>query len=1179
MKKRLLIIATLIALTASYTSVHAADRVDPTTRKYDILQNAGIFNGFEDGSARLDLSMTREQFAAVITRLWKLDETTARDYNDVDPNRWSSGAIGAVTKAGFMNGVDEGVFGPEQTVTIEQLATILVRALGYDDSDKIPPNVNKGTMSDWAIPYIDKAVASGYISFYGDYRKIATRAELVESSFVAYNKLKGDNVPNPNESLTVVSSRAVNDRRIEVTFSDNVTQQYDLNFLLIAGKPSEVDIMYKDKPFRITVTLSSSGNGNTGSQPGNAAKTLWIESAEPLTNNKVKLVLLEPVEAAELSSISIVSAGGSRLPVRDMLVGKDRSTVIAVTDEMTEGVKYTLTSGGRSFTYTGLGVDKTKPLIESVQVNPNATVTVKFNEPVDEATATDPAKYAIRDLSVQQAELSKDGKTVTLITLPQKENYRYYLTVSGISDLSGNVMTPRAGLFFNGIVDRVKPEFLTVANFSQTEISLFFSERLSPNGIGNLANYAIDNGLQVTSARLSEDGNWVHLTTTKQTRETAYNITVKQLQDINGNMMSEKSNMFIGITDNEPPKVQSAVVMPDQSIRLTFNEKVTRASAENLANYTVSNGVTVQKALLDRDSQSLTLFTSRTTAGTIYQLSVSGVADLAGNVLHTDNALTFAGNPDIEPPVLQSASFYASTVLLTFSEELDPVSAETLANYRFDKGLGQAINATYNDIAKTVTLTTNAPSPGTPYSLSISGVKDRAGNTIVPVNHSFTAKQSLSVLSATGISHNSVWLEFNRDIKPEELVLLRAELMNSDYDRFGSSKPLITSIITPVTDKRKVNVRFQLSGNPNPYLFRSGTSYQLKISGPQELVTSNNANIVSFTGVQTTNTNPYVTAIKAADNATVHMTFSQPVKNVRHGLFTIVDAKGNQLPVLGDNINDPSAIVSEAVLYLGATPAAGAVYTLSFAPGITDASGLTPFRTIDPDNRKAYKVMFGGIGEANKPPRMLTAGATDAHTFDIHFSEAVLNAERATYTITDTTDGTVTTITPGVNAKIVASKNMSSVTVFLKSSLPSPMKNGRIYKVGYNPASGTITDKQSLHLEAANGANEALMAGNENTHSAPAIEAAAASGTTVTVLLSRPLDAAVPLNNAMEIWIDGARTMPSAVFAEDRILTFTVPSLKSGKSGEIRIAEGNAALLTDYNGKAIAPVSFKFMTN
>lgn len=43
-----------------------------TDEKYSFLVKQGIFTGFDDGSSRLNVSMTREQFAAVLFRLWEL---------------------------------------------------------------------------------------------------------------------------------------------------------------------------------------------------------------------------------------------------------------------------------------------------------------------------------------------------------------------------------------------------------------------------------------------------------------------------------------------------------------------------------------------------------------------------------------------------------------------------------------------------------------------------------------------------------------------------------------------------------------------------------------------------------------------------------------------------------------------------------------------------------------------------------------------------------------------------------------------------------------------------------------------------------------------------------------------------------------------------------------------------
>ncbi|MCZ7639749.1 MAG: PA14 domain-containing protein [Verrucomicrobia bacterium] len=88
---------------------------------------------------------------------------------------------------------------------------------------------------------------------------------------------------------------------------------------------------------------------------------------------------------------------------------------------------------------------------------------------------------------------------------------------------------------------------------------------------------------------------------------------------------------------------------------------------------------------------------------------------------------------DVTPPTLVgargSASFNAVTV--TFSEPLDPATANTAANYRLSGGLNvtaASLSAAPND--NTVVLTTSRQSEGTVLTLTVNNVKDLAGLTI-----------------------------------------------------------------------------------------------------------------------------------------------------------------------------------------------------------------------------------------------------------------------------------------------------------------------------------------------------------------------------------------------------------------------------------------------------------------
>ena len=86
--------------------------------------------------------------------------------------------------------------------------------------------------------------------------------------------------------------------------------------------------------------------------------------------------------------------------------------------------------------------------------------------------------------------------------------------------------------------------------------------------------------------------------------------------------------------------------------------------------------------------------------------------------------------PDQTAPALVSAeALDATSVLVTFSEPLDPASAETEANYQIDGGVGAPVMASLQDDPTRVVLALAAPLAGpTRYTLTATGIADRRGN-------------------------------------------------------------------------------------------------------------------------------------------------------------------------------------------------------------------------------------------------------------------------------------------------------------------------------------------------------------------------------------------------------------------------------------------------------------------
>ena len=152
------------------------------------------------------------------------------------------------------------------------------------------------------------------------------------------------------------------------------------------------------------------------------------------------------------------------------------------------------------------GQDTTPPVILSTDALNPTTVSVFYAEPVDLATAEDPANYAIDNgVTVSQAVLESDGRTVTLTTSALTEGITYTLTVNNVQDLSGNSIELDSQTLFSttGSASANQPP---VASFTTTppsgEAPLFvdFDATASNDPDGIIVSYGWDYGDSATGS-------------------------------------------------------------------------------------------------------------------------------------------------------------------------------------------------------------------------------------------------------------------------------------------------------------------------------------------------------------------------------------------------------------------------------------------------------------------------------------------------------------------------------------------------------------------------------------------------------------------------------------------------------------------------------------------------------
>lgn len=139
MKKRFLNVVSLVLVLAMFVPVFSFGEgmkdleISPYKEEIQKLIEDGVLSGYTDGTFRPEGSITRGEFTKMIANALKLkaDKDSAKNFKDVK-GKWYEGYVGAVYKAGLMEGTGKTTFSPEENVTREQMAVILIRGLDME---------------------------------------------------------------------------------------------------------------------------------------------------------------------------------------------------------------------------------------------------------------------------------------------------------------------------------------------------------------------------------------------------------------------------------------------------------------------------------------------------------------------------------------------------------------------------------------------------------------------------------------------------------------------------------------------------------------------------------------------------------------------------------------------------------------------------------------------------------------------------------------------------------------------------------------------------------------------------------------------------------------------------------------------------------------------------------------
>ncbi|MDD3350822.1 MAG: S-layer homology domain-containing protein, partial [Eubacteriales bacterium] len=129
-----------------------------------------IINGMGGTRFAPEQTLTRAQFATMMVLAMGESKglATGSTFSDVTSADWFAPYVNKAAEKGWIKGYKDGTFGPEKTLSREEMAVILVQVLQKDPAgsvtqEQLKPFAAEKRISNWALPYVAWAESLGLI--------------------------------------------------------------------------------------------------------------------------------------------------------------------------------------------------------------------------------------------------------------------------------------------------------------------------------------------------------------------------------------------------------------------------------------------------------------------------------------------------------------------------------------------------------------------------------------------------------------------------------------------------------------------------------------------------------------------------------------------------------------------------------------------------------------------------------------------------------------------------------------------------------------------------------------------------------------------------------------------------------------------------------------------------------
>ena len=427
----------------------------------------------------------------------------------------------------------------------------------------------------------------------------------------------------------------------------------------------------------------------------------------------------------------------------------------------------------------------------------------------------------------------------------------------------------------------------------------------------------------------------------------------------------------IPVNDIDPPAISSVILVNATELDLTYNEEVEQFSAENLSNYQIDNGITINSITLDSNKRVVHIRTIPHQSGN-YTITVNNVSDIASNLIAPNSSKSYQYDPgDTTPPTITNVQILDAThVDVTFSEEIEASSAQTVPNFTINNNIS-IFHANLDQNKRTLHLATSDHQSGTTYTLTVSNIRDLAqpSNSILPNSTKQYTYNEVDVTPPEIYSVNIRNANLVDVIFSEKVEQTSAE--NAQNYTINNGVNVLAAILN--TDQKTVHL--STTTHPANMTFTLTVNNVTDRAQPANVIEPNTTYDYAYRPDDYTP--PRIIGAVAWDETHVDVTFSEPID--RPG----AENENNYAIDKGIAIIEAVRDSNRTVVHLTTTPhQTGETYTLTIN-NITDLAP-TP-NEIAPDSKIQYSYTYQDLA----PPEIEDVQIVYSTYVKIFFNEIV----------------------------------------------------------------------------------------------------------------------------------------------------------------------------------------------